>query len=246
LAGLFPSDLPIPATLTDALTPVGRAKVGPKNLRQVIRIAEGFVEQLVTKADCPSEVKSVSMTEAAAITLYTMENTPRDQSVYFMVNAVLRSEDREQVKPWRDYVWLLCNALSKLPVVAGQTTVFRGIRKPHDEVAACQRETGHAAFCLSGFTSTTSDLALLQSETFLGTSGARVAWVLTLTDPGAVRDVQPFSMLPGEKELLLVPNCRFAVSGALPTSDGMLLVHANQVETIDPVLGGADDDEDDW
>jgi hypothetical protein len=40
-------------------------------------------------------------------------------------------------------------------------------------------------------------------------------------------------MLPGERELLLMPNCRFAVSGALPTSDGMLLVHANQVERHD-------------
>jgi NAD:arginine ADP-ribosyltransferase len=245
LAGMFPSDLPVSASLTEALTSVGKGKIGPTNLRQVIRIAEGYVKQKLTQSDCSPVLKSVSTPEAAAITLYTMENTPREQSVYYMLNETLRSEDRARVRPWRDYIWLLCRALEKLPVPP-QTTVFRGVRKPPAEVTACQKETGHEPFCLSGFTSTTADLALLQSETFLGTHGPRLAWVLTLTDPGAVRDVQPFSMLPGEKELLLLPNCRFSVSGALPTSDGLVLVHATQVETLDSLLGGDDDDDDEW
>jgi hypothetical protein len=52
-------------------------------------------------------------------------------------------------------------------------------------------------------------------------------------------------MLPGEKELLLRPNCRFSVEGALPASNGLVLVHATQVETLDSLLGGQDDD-DEW
>jgi hypothetical protein len=73
-----------------------------------------------------------------------MENTPREQSVYYMLNETLRSEDRAKVRPWRDFIWLFCVVqlqMEKLPV-SPQTPVFRGVRKPPAEVTACQKETG--------------------------------------------------------------------------------------------------------
>ena len=56
------------------------------------------------------------MDECVAIVLYTIEEEPRDISLYFMMNAALRSKDRSQVKPWRDFIWLLVKGLKRFVI----------------------------------------------------------------------------------------------------------------------------------
>lgn len=41
------------------------------------------------------------------LTLYTVEMNPPEKSIYSAMNAALRSLVREDVKPWRDAIWLL-------------------------------------------------------------------------------------------------------------------------------------------
>lgn len=64
----------------------------------------------------------------AAIVLYTMEDVAdREKSVYYILNKALRAKVRANVKPWRDYIWLLLNALKLLPA-ASSVMVFRGMK----------------------------------------------------------------------------------------------------------------------
>jgi hypothetical protein len=54
---------------------------------------------------------------AHRITLYTMENMAARPSLCSSWSTQRCARRTEKVKPWRHYVWMLCNALAKLPVV---------------------------------------------------------------------------------------------------------------------------------
>ncbi|CAF5116498.1 unnamed protein product, partial [Rotaria sp. Silwood1] len=64
--------------------------------------------------------------ESAAIHLYTMEWKPANNSLYALLNAALRSEDRDCLVPYFYYLKLLLSALWKLPSV--RKTVWRGVK----------------------------------------------------------------------------------------------------------------------
>ena len=44
------------------------------------------------------------------------------------MNAALREKNRQAVRPWRDFVWLLLHALRKLPPSKARV-VYRGMAK---------------------------------------------------------------------------------------------------------------------
>ncbi len=52
--------------------------------------------------------------EARAIFIYSCEWVPRELSLYYLVNYVLRDQDRSKALPFLPYVKLLCTALSKV------------------------------------------------------------------------------------------------------------------------------------
>ena len=56
------------------------------------------------------EWEAVTLDDVAAIHLYTQENP-----IYGTLNAALRSENRDTVKPYWGYIKLLQTALFKLP-----------------------------------------------------------------------------------------------------------------------------------
>jgi NAD:arginine ADP-ribosyltransferase len=78
----------------------------------------------VAKEHChfPSE-HGLTHDESAAVYLYTMEWG--DASLYRVLNRVLRSVDRQTVKPWFAFLRLFDSALEKLPVV--KKSVWRGV-----------------------------------------------------------------------------------------------------------------------
>lgn len=116
LTSIFPPDLPVPR-LEDSLQEFIESgaysdldvnvKIARKHARQAMKTNPGMTED-----------------ECAALTLYTMESVPREKSVYFVMNAALRAEDRTSVRPWRDFVWLLMHALRKCPL-SPHVSVFR-------------------------------------------------------------------------------------------------------------------------
>jgi hypothetical protein len=82
----------------------------------------------------------------------------------------------------------------------------------------------------------TSSLDVLSSPSFLGKTGDRVAWVLEHVDAAMARDIRPFSMVPREDEILLMPNCRFEVKGSLDTGNGLRLVQVQALEVFDAII----------
>ena len=49
-------------------------------------------------------------------------------------------------------------------------------------------------------------------------------------------DLRPFSLHPGENEVLLPPNLEFEVEGVLPSGDGLTMLQCRQVTAVDSLL----------
>lgn len=224
LGGLFPANLPI-ATLEDALKPI--AQTWPH-----LHPLTGRSVKLARKQAKRAQAKhpTISMDKCAAIVLYTMEEIPRESSLYYALNLALRDQVREAVRPWRDYIWLLLHALYELPPSA-ETVVFRGCKKSPAELEL--ELTAGFDFTWSSFSSTATTQGVMQ--TFLGQSGPRTLMTIKLTE-AVGRDLRDFSLYPGENEILLPPNMCFEVVDSFDAGHQLVMVQCQQTETIDGIL----------
>ena len=168
--------------------------------------------------------------ECVAIVLYTVEEIPRSESLYFRMNAALRDKQREQIRPWRDYIWLLLHALHKLPVASART-VFRGCKNSPSDLMP-DLSVGFE-FIWSSFSSTATTQDVM--TTFVGKTGPRTLMTIELTEPVA-REVGDFSLYPTENEVLLPPNMCFGVVSHFDAGNGLIMIQCKQMETIDPIL----------
>ena len=108
LDGFFPADLPVP-TLEKALSSIAKVATlyawDTNNVKKALRHAQKVQKRY----------KHMTLDEISSITLYTMQSMPRHDSLYFAMYTALRAKDRNSIKPWRDYIWLLMNSLKKIP-----------------------------------------------------------------------------------------------------------------------------------
>ena len=104
--------------------------------------------------------------EAAAIQLYTMEWKPRSQCLYVALNTVLRNENRNALEPWCLYLKLMLTALTQ--VSSNKMVIWRGVKEDLSD----KYEVGNE-YVWWAFSSCTEELAVLESEFFLGKSGER-------------------------------------------------------------------------
>ncbi|CAF2963134.1 unnamed protein product [Rotaria sp. Silwood2] len=121
----------IPGEPIRMLGPIqGYEKMPLVSLEHAVEPLESYVPDVkrmvwMVKQNCDSPADGLTVDQSASIMLYTLEWTPRERSFYFAFNGVLRSEDRNKLKPWFLYLKLLIISLSKLP--SSLRTVYRVI-----------------------------------------------------------------------------------------------------------------------
>ena len=148
-----------------------------------------------------------------------------------MMNGVLRAQDRDLVKPWKHYIYLLLKALRKIPP-ADDHGVYRGMRDTTLSDLGRHYERGQT-FQLASFTSTTASLGVMNR--FVGSNGDRVILHLTLNESVA-RDIRPFSMFESERELLMPPNMIFRVDSIFNAGNGLYQLDCIQTPTLDELI----------
>ena len=79
----------------------------------------------IAMSSCENPLDDLNQNESASIFLYTMEWEPRNECLYYVLNKTLRTENRQQLKPWYSYLRLIITALQKLP--PQKLTVWRGV-----------------------------------------------------------------------------------------------------------------------
>jgi hypothetical protein len=126
--------------------------------------------------------------EIAGVHIFTME------SPFFRnINSALASKDREKAKPYFRYLRLVLGGVFKCPLLKGNFT--RGIKNPNLQ----NYQAGRAPFFWWAFSSTTKTVGTTQD--FLGT-GPRMLFMVE----GAGVDIQKYSAIPSEAEVLMLPG----------------------------------------
>jgi len=196
-----------------------KPNIGPKNLglenvplvslKEACKDLEKIIPRIQECADNALKrkyEKTVSHDEASAIFLYTMEWV---DGLYKKMNASLRSEDADQIKPYIKILKLILNGFVKLPAV--NKTVYRGVKKN----LSSEYKQGDTV-TWSAFSSTTVNVKVLESEAFFGQSGDRTFFTIVAKSG---RDIAEYSAIETEEEVLLPPGISFKVTGVMKTSD---------------------------
>ena len=226
LSGLFPDDLPLPS-LEDALTPIA-AVASLSHLHPTTGRSVKLARMQAKRAQ--AKHPSLTLDESTAVVLYTIEETSRENSLFYVLNQALRNQVRQTARPWRDYIWLLLHALRKLPP-ATATIVFRGCTNSPDELGL--ELTAGFDFTWSSFSSTATTQDVMQS--FVGQSGPRTLMTIELVEASG-RYVRDFSLSPEENEILFPPNMCFEVVSSFDAGNELIMVQCKQTETIDSIM----------
>ena len=118
-----------------------------------------------------------------------MESYPREKSVYFLVNAALRAQDRGGVRPYRDYIWLLMHALRRLPP-SPATIAHRSMKCALSALGDYAPKT---EVSWGAFSSVSTDLSVMKD--FLGKAGPRVPRTKSARPRNARKSWQHFEHL---------------------------------------------------
>jgi surface protein len=165
--------------------------------------------------------------EFVVILLYTCE-FPDANSLYAVMNKKLNVPDRNFVKPFVKYIWLLLRALTKCPM-SPVRMVYRGIKNAD---LTSYYPDGHE-FEWHQFSSCSCSLAV--QNVFTGQVGIRTLFTIELTSSRG-RDVCVYSAVQREKEVLLPPNTKFRVTSTFDTGHGLKMIQVVEIPSTDPVV----------
>ncbi|CAF1102523.1 unnamed protein product [Adineta steineri] len=180
----------------------------------------------VAKQRSKEATDGLTQDESASIMLYSMGWEPSDECLYVMLNKSLRSENRTQLKPWFSYLKLLLTALSRLPSV--RMTVYRGVK-----LDLSRKYQKGATILWWGFSSCTKSIDVLQSNQFLGDTGARTIFIIECYSGKNIRNHSYFA---SEDEILLPPATQFRVKSCLDQAGGLKLIHLEETESPFPLI----------
>jgi len=210
-------------------------EIFPDSLEVVKQVALDFAANIILHADrnCMSEevrasINSLSIDEAASICVYTMECGP-----YKGLNKILRDENRQLIRPFVNYLWLLMHSLRKCPRPTA-ALVYRGVPRG----VSASYIVG-SVVTWSSFSSCTTDVAALENAMFLGRDGERTEFHITLTTNRA-RSIRHLSLIPSEDEILLPPNSRLRVTGKANKGHGLYVIQLVEEACLDPILSFPD------
>lgn len=161
--------------------------------------------------------------EVAAIFLYTMEGSSNGSNVYSKLNQALRSEHRNEIKPWYHYLKLILTALLKLPTFP--CIAWRAVPLDLSEKYVKGFEIPWLAF-----SSCTSSIDVFQRSNQLPKTGKRTLFTIECFTG---RSIKEYSQYKREDEVLLLPDTRFRVISILHTPENICIIHLREIPQSD-------------
>merc|ERR1712032_1411947 len=170
--------------------------------------------------------ENMTKDQAAAIMMYTQESC-----LYPRLNAALRNHDARGLEPFLPYMKLLLSGLYQLPLTHVRT--YRGVKL---ELYETYNQLVGQVWSWWSFSSTTKDKDVLNSDLFLGRWGKRTMFSINAVGV----DIAPFSAMPGEEEVLLLPGLPLiSRKGKNPEKD----LWTFEIETPGASVAGIEGDE---
>ena len=140
---------------------------------------------------------SLTSPQSVVIVLYSTEDAVREHSVYYVLNGALREVDRQRIKPWRHFIWLLLQGLRKLPKLRETSYFYRGVRRSAADLGLSPLPPSLNWY---GFSSTARSVDVMTTPAFLGDTGDRTLFQVRLDRDGLAFDIGAFSFFPDENE----------------------------------------------
>lgn len=172
-----------------------------------------------TCKDSPAD--NLTRDQSSAIILYSMQWEPADKCLFVVLNSTLRDENRNRLKPWFRYLKLLLTALGRLP--STPQVVYRGVKGDLRQ----DYQKGKDVIWW-GFSSCTRTLDVLNTDQFLGTSGARTCFIIECISG---RNIEKHSAYASENETLLPAARQFQIVSCLEQRNDLFLVHLKETES---------------
>ncbi|CAF1368475.1 unnamed protein product [Rotaria sp. Silwood1] len=158
---------------------------------------------------------------SGAIRLYSIEEQLEGEPLYAILNRILRTENRQQLKPWLLYLKLLHTALSHLPSI--REVVYRGVKLDLSNQYRTKEKIKWPSF-----SSCTTTITVLQSEQLYGIMGPRTMFAI---DCHSGKNIRNHSAYPLEEEVLLLPGTEFKITGFLKQGDNLHMIQLKQIES---------------
>ena len=167
----------------------------------------------------PEPADGLTRDESASIRLYTMEWGDQHESLYSILNCILRRSDRQDLQPWFKYLKLFLTALVKIPCAPSQA-VWRGVRKNISDAFPPGKEVTWWSF-----SSCTKNLTVLQDNLYLGDEGGRTLFSIELFNGRIIRLHSHFNV---ENEVLMLPGTSMEVQSQFNPAPDLYVVHLKQ------------------
>ncbi|CAF1102904.1 unnamed protein product, partial [Didymodactylos carnosus] len=188
-------------------------------LKPAVNYTTNLLVNVADAVQCSEySLEHLTVDEAAAIRLYTLEWPNRTPSVYSLINEGLRGESHETIRPWLGYLKLLITALENLPSVSG--LVYRGVKEN------LSQEYSEGTKCIWwAVSSCTESIKVL--EQFLGRQGPRTIFIIQCIKGKVIRQHSYFQQ---ENEIVLPPGTQLHVIGQLSPADDLYIIHMQEVQ----------------
>jgi len=170
----------------------------------------------------------LNVDQIAAVHLYTQEWPEAQESLYYKLNAALRNSNRAHVKPFFAYLRLLIDAFSKLPKVSASDKLWRGVRADLSK----DFKKGKTLYWWA-VTSCSTDQTVLDNPQFLGTTGERTMFSITVSH-GV--HIDSFSAFSDEAEVVLPPGTHLEVVNASNLGDGLHMIELKEIASLKSML----------
>jgi hypothetical protein len=202
------SDKPL-VTLEEATAP----------LNTIVPHISTFVH--VAKQCTKNPANNLSIDESASIALYTMEWEPYTNSLFYILNNALRTEDRQQLKPWFLYLKLLLTALSRLPSIS--VTVYCDLQT---EIENAKYEIGNEVIWW-GFSSCIKS-GISKKDQAIGETGPKTLFIIDCMNG---KDISKHSYFRKENEVLLLPATTVNVIKNEYQENDLHVIHLEEIES---------------
>ena len=185
------------------------------------------IEQMVwtVKQNCEKPQDHLTPDESASIMLYTLEWEPVESSFYFILNTTLRSQNRQELKPWFLYLRLVIYALAKLPSLPSRT-MYRGV-----QIDMSKEFMKEKTFVWWSFSSCTSTIDIIKH--FLGAKGPRT---IVNIECDSAKDISRHSFYQIENEILLYPARQFKVISSLDAGNQLHIIQLKEIQPPFPLI----------
>jgi hypothetical protein len=181
----------------------------------------------IAKNKCENPDDGLTQDESASIMLYSMNWQPMEECLYYVLNSILRSEDREKLKPWFLYLILFIKALSHLPSIS--VTVYRQI-----EFNLIEKYPLGNIFIWWAFSLCSLSLDNFQLNEYLNKQ-TNIRTIFTI-ECHSGKDIRKHSYFPNEDQIILMPVSKFKVISSFKTDNGQHRIDLKEIQSNNSLL----------